>query len=98
MLDPEDVSKLCVTTWPKLVMVVCDPRAVLKSYLSAQWIFMMEVVLFLTVSLPVCAILIRSRQKLHTPLLDLTSQHYRALSGGVGIYDNTGTLHTMARQ
>lgn len=78
--DPEDASKLCFTTWPKLVMVVCNPGAEMKSHLSAQWTFMMEVVLFLTVSLPVNAILLRSSQEPDTALLDLTSQHFAALS------------------
>ena len=80
VLDPEDACKLCFTTWPKLVMVVCDSRSELKSHLSAQWTIMMEVVLSLTDSLPVNAILIRSPQEPHTPVLDPTSQHYAALS------------------
>ena len=40
----------------------------------------MEVALFLTVSLPVNAILIKPHQETNTPMLDLTSQHYAALS------------------
>ena len=73
--NPEDASKLCCTTWPQLQMVVSINQRDLKSKLSAQWECMLELEAVIK-----SAVLIRPRQQLHNPLIDLPSQHYAALS------------------
>ena len=70
------VSKLGCTTWPQLLMVVhFGRRTEVKGKLSPQWEHMME----LTV-MGHTAVLVQPRQLLHTPLVDLPSQHGAALS------------------
>ena len=88
LLDAADGSRLCCKTWPQLVMVVWTSSTEdLKSRLSAQWEYMMEVSLCWGpcsktnyTSGSTNAILIRSRQQLHTLCDNLPTQHCAALS------------------
>ena len=76
-----DLSKLCCTAWPQLVMVVGRSGSELQSKLSAEWEFLME----LELRSPTCphivtAVLIRPGQQLQPPFTDLPSKHCAAVS------------------
>ena len=73
--DPADASKPCCSTWPQLMTVVCKSQSDLKGDLSFQWEYMMQLHTEET-----GAVLIRSLQHSHMPLVDLPSQHCAALS------------------
>ena len=73
--DPADASNISCTTWPQLVMTTCTPGKWMKSKLSSQWGYLLEM------SLPdASAMLIRSLQELRTAAIDLSMQHCAALS------------------
>ena len=73
--DPADASNISCTTWPQLVMTTCTPGKCMKSKLSSQWGYLLEM------SLPdASAMLIRSLQELRTAAIDLSMQHCAALS------------------
>ena len=80
--DPADAAKLSCPTWPHLMMVVTTSGSNLNSKLSAQWEYMMEMQVWPSFDHSTkIATLIRSPQQLHTPLIDLPSQHGVALLG-----------------
>lgn len=100
-----EISKLCCTTWPQLKMVVCalpskyDAEA--TSQPSAEWENMMAVELVKLVSrrpYTFCSrtivMLVRSYQKLKSPLTDLSSHHCIAVSSFADKHrDRTLNIH-----
>ena len=93
MSHAEGAYKLCCSTWPQLLMVVVEDTSgsKLASKLSAQWEFLMGMTLsrvyFCTPRKT--AVMIRSRQRVHAPLVDLPKQHSAALSDFVHRYHDT---------
>ena len=80
LANPTDVSKLCRTAWPQLMMVVCTSQhSELKRKLSADWECVVEISISAT-SAHKTVVLVRSNEKLRVPLIDLSSQQYTALS------------------
>lgn len=75
--DLAHVAVLCLATWRQLMMVVCTSRLndQLLGKLSDEWEYMMEMQ-----SAWGTAVLIRSRQQVHSPVKDLPSQPCAALS------------------
>ena len=88
-----DASKLCCTTWPQLMLVVCTSQELLNSKLSPQWHFMMEIKVVCDDS--TTAALIRPYQQLLGPLIDLPSQHYNVLADFVEMHRLETTMLTL---
>lgn len=74
--DPADACKLRCATWPQLTSVLSCSGPYLKNSLSPQWEYMMGI----SVYPGQAAVLIRSREQLHIPLMDVSVQHCAALS------------------
>ena len=86
--DPADLSKLCCTTWPQLMMVVCnllfDYQSKAACQLLPEWEMMAE---FELLEAPggclvsrTTIMLVRPHRQLNKPLIDLPSQHCAAVS------------------
>ena len=61
-------------------MVVCTSGSKLKTKLSAQWEYMLEIWLRGMYLVGKTAVLVWPCQQMHTPLMDLPKQHSAALS------------------
>ena len=85
--DPADAAKLCCRTWPQLIMVVCSSTD-LNSKLPAEWDYMVEVSIW-SGSCFNTAVLIKSRQQLHCPSLELPSQYCAAVSDFADKHSNS---------
>ena len=83
LADSADASKLCCATWPQLMMVVYASGLQLSFQLSAQWEFMMGMVLggpsFTNLQQYTNTVLVTPRQQLCSALVDLPRQYRNLL-------------------
>lgn len=75
--DPEEASKLSCVTWPQLVLVVCTDVNLRKSHFSADWEYMLGMVMD---GACYSAVMLRSHSADSLSVVDLPSQHCVALA------------------
>lgn len=77
---PEDASALSCTTWPQLVLVVCtsDSKELRSTHFSADWQYMLELVV--RGAYFQSAVMVGSHSHASLPVIDLPKQHCAALA------------------